>query len=136
MVFLYFDLKWVFYFNSSRIKCTSITSGLVFHHYYYSPFACTTIKAVHIEHRQLIQTDEVFTFSRKFLMRLWSSCGFLHSVAIKCSDVLVKCTASIFSVTEPVHIDDDVIWRKKSVSYIKWFEGVCSITATEGKKTG
>jgi hypothetical protein len=39
-------------------------------------------------------------------------------------------------VTELVQIDAEVIWRKKYVSYIRWFEGVCSNTATEGRKRG
>ena len=37
-------------------------------------------------------------------------------------------------MNEPVQMEVEVIWRKKCVSYIRWFEGVCSIT--EGRKTG
>jgi hypothetical protein len=55
----------------------------------------------------------------------------LHHVVI---NVLQEHTASIFTVTELVKMDAEVIWSKKCVSYVGWFDGLEPITGTEGRK--
>lgn len=43
-------------------------------------------------------------------------------------------TASIFTVTELVQMDAEMIWSKKHVSYVGRFDGLEPITVTEGRK--
>jgi hypothetical protein len=53
---------------------------------------------------------------------------------VKCSLISEKHTGHSFRVTEFVQIDAQVIWRKKCVIYVGWFENVWPIAATEGSK--
>jgi hypothetical protein len=54
-----------------------------------------------------------------------------HNVVI---NVLEKHTASIFTVTELVKMDAEMLWSKKCVSYVGQFDGLEPITDTEGRK--
>jgi len=50
--------------------------------------------------------------------------GFVHHVAIRCSDVSEKHTAFIFRVTDVGQADAEELQRKQSVTYIGLFEDV------------
>jgi len=55
----------------------------------------------------------------------------LHDVVI---NVLEEHTSSIFTVTELVKMDAEMLWSKKCVSYVGQFDGLEPITGTEGRK--
>jgi len=54
---------------------------------------------------------------------------------VKWSSVLEEYTASVFSVTELLQTDTEVIHSKKCVGYIRSLERVWIITATEFIRT-
>jgi hypothetical protein len=55
----------------------------------------------------------------------------LHNVVI---NVLEEHTASIFTVTELIKMDAEMIWSKKCVIYIGQFDSLEPITGTEPRK--
>ena len=74
-----------------------------------------------IENQKLkksFQASKVVAYQRSYF-------GFLHHVAIKCSDVSEKRTAFIFRVSDLGQVDAEEIRRNQSVSYIGLFEDVC-----------
>jgi len=49
----------------------------------------------------------------------WSSCGFLHNVLVKFTDVSEERIASIFRVSKLVQVEGEEMQRKKSAGYVE-----------------